>query len=90
MNDTYRTEVVLAYVGGLHDDPSGHYWRLDLSSLKPSSGGDCALIDSALDILVVCAQSGEMKLGFTLKYHTNPSDPSNFYWKLDLASAAVK
>lgn len=71
-------------------DPSGLYWKMDLSTLKLSSGGDCISINNDLSLPISCAEYSGFQFEFTLNYYSNPADPSGLYWKMDMSTLKVK
>ena len=71
-------------------DPSGLYWRLDKSTLTAGSGAACITVGSGLDLSVSCAEYSSVQYAFTLKFYSNPADPSGLYWKMDMSTLKTK
>ncbi len=68
------------------DDPLGHYWKMDASTLKQTSGNNCIALGSDLSISIPCATYSSIQYKIDLIYYYNPLDPSGLYWKLGSGS----
>ena len=72
------------------DDPSGLYWKLDMSTLTDGTGTDCIPIGSDLSMPIPCAAYNATQYGFTLRFYNNPNDLSGLYWKLDASTLEMR
>jgi len=72
------------------DDPTGLYWKLDMATLTGGTDTDCIPIGSDLSMPIPCAEYNGTQYGFTLRFYSNPYDPSGLYWKMDLNTLSVK
>ena len=73
------------------DGLSGYHWKLDNATLTSGeNGSECLSIGSDLSLPMPCAAYGNAKYGFTLKFYSNPHDPSGLYWKMDMGTLVVK
>ena len=72
------------------DDPSGYYWKLDMTTLTAGEGTDCISIATDLSLPMDCVSYNGTQYGFTLDFYNNPYDQSGYYWKMDMSTLAVK
>ncbi len=72
------------------DDPSVYYWKLDRATLTGGTGTDCIPVGSDLTMPIPCAAYNGTQYGFTLRFYSNPYDPSGLYWKMDMTTLEVK
>ena len=72
------------------NDPSGLYWKMDMSTFTTGSGSGCITVGTDLGLPVCCAEYASVQYQFTLNFYNNPSDPSGLYWKMDLSTFKVK
>ncbi len=72
------------------DDPSGYYWKLVMGTLTTGTGTYCIPIGTDLSIPLDCVSYNGNQYGFTLKFYSNPYDPSGLYWKMDGSTLTVK
>ncbi|OQY41951.1 MAG: hypothetical protein B6240_14525 [Desulfobacteraceae bacterium 4572_87] len=71
-------------------DPSGLYWKMDMTTLTMGSGAACITVGTDLSLPISCAEYSNVQYGFTLQYYSNPADPSGLYWKMDMGTLVVK
>jgi len=72
------------------DDLSGYYWKLVMATLTAGEGADCIPIATDLSMPIPCVAYNSTQYGFTLKFYSNPYDPSGLYWKMDMSTLEVK
>jgi DNA-binding beta-propeller fold protein YncE len=72
------------------DDPSGYYWKMVMSTLTTGSGSECISIGTDLSMPMDCVSYNGTQYGFTLKFYSNPYDPSGYYWKMDMSTLVVR
>jgi hypothetical protein len=52
--------------------------------------GDCVLIGADLSMPIPDVTYNGKQYGFTLKFYSNPDDPSGLYWKMDMSTLEMK
>ena len=72
------------------DDPASYYWKLIMATLTTGEGPDCIPIEADLSIPISCGAYNGVQYGFTLRFYSNPYDPSGLYWKMDIGTFEVK
>jgi len=72
------------------DDPSGYYWKMDMSTLSTGSGSKCIFVGTDLSMFLGCVTYNGTQYGFTLKFYPNPYDQSGLYWVMDKSTLVVK
>jgi hypothetical protein len=75
-----RFQLVLDYYPN-PSDPSSLYWKFNSLSMNPACG-QCATVDSGLNIRNACVIYAGVQLMLNLDLYSNPSDPSSLYWRL--------
>ena len=71
-------------------DPSGFYWKADISTFLQIQRDPAACIPVSADLrLNICAQHRGINYEFSLDYTPVSDDPSGFYWKADINTFKV-
>ena len=72
-------------------DPSGFYWKADISTFSPIQREPSACISVSDDLrLNVCVQHHGTNFEFSLDYTPVSEDASGFYWKADIGTLKQK
>jgi len=61
-----------------------------MATLTAGEGADCIPIATDLSMPIPCVAYNSTQYGFTLKFYSNPYDPSGLYWKMDMSTLEVK
>lgn len=64
----------------------GFYWKLDVPNFKQTADSNCIHVENNLALNFCCAAYQGANYKFTLNYTPYLSDPTGYYWKMDVST----